>query len=202
MEREFLAVALIFPLPTESPTSSPISWFPFIWPDDTDLAAFQDLREAPSNGRNCCQFLVAFHFMGLWYRGLVRPTRVFIRKILTSVKSLPRYRRNVKSNQNQAFRIVQDWVLLCTGLYLEFMAFLLWHVLVWFPNWRIGNQNVRPWFLIGVSASPTCSMFGILGHSFLPSGVYHNHCARQNQICGSNIMPSWGDSAKQKDKKN
>ena len=24
------------------------------------------------------------------------------------------------------------------------------------------------WFLIGVSASPTCSMFGILGHSFLP----------------------------------
>ena len=38
--------------------------------------------------------------------------------------------------------------------------------------------------------------------SFPPPGVYHNHCTRQNQICGSNIMPSWGDSAKQKDKKN
>ena len=92
------------------------------------------LRKAPSNGRNCCQFLVAFHFMGLWYRGLVQPTRVFIRKILTSVKSLPRYRRNVKSNQNQAFRIVQDWVLLCTGLYLEFMAFLLWHCVSLIPQ--------------------------------------------------------------------
>ena len=134
MEREFLAVALIFPLPTESPTSSPISWFPLIWRDDTDLAAFQDLREAPSNGRNCCQFLVVFYFMGLWYRGLVRQTRVFIRKIFTSIKSLPRYRRNVKSNQNQAFRIVQDWVLLCTGLYLEFMAFLLWHCVSLIPQ--------------------------------------------------------------------